>query len=129
MTTNLLSGNNPDYTIHKLVTASIFLIHGCFRIYDGGVNGFGGYLESNGIPFGVLVAWGITLFEIVSFFMIMSGRYVKYFVLGLMVHQTTAIIILHFNEGWFVVGGGRNGMEYSVLILASLFSIWWNERK
>ena len=27
------------------------------------------------------------------------------------------IALVHFPEGWFVVGAGRNGMEYSVLLI------------
>ena len=30
------------------------------------------------------------------------------------------ILLVHAPEGWFVVGAGRNGMEYSVLLIASL---------
>jgi putative oxidoreductase len=28
------------------------------------------------------------------------------------------IILVHAKEGWFVVGAGRNGVEYSVLLIA-----------
>lgn len=27
------------------------------------------------------------------------------------------IILVHFKEGWFVVGGGRNGVEYNLLLI------------
>ena len=30
------------------------------------------------------------------------------------------IILVHAAEGWFVVGLGRNGMEYSVLLIGCL---------
>lgn len=33
------------------------------------------------------------------------------------------IVLVHFKEGWFVVGGGRNGMEYNFLLICVLFSI------
>lgn len=35
------------------------------------------------------------------------------------------IILVHRYDGWFVVGGGRNGMEYSVLLISSLFIVAW----
>lgn len=33
------------------------------------------------------------------------------------------ILLVHAREGWFVVGGGRNGMEYSVLLISSLIAL------
>ena len=33
------------------------------------------------------------------------------------------IIMVHFQEGWFVVGGGRNGMEYNFLLICALVYI------
>ena len=38
----------------------------------------------------------------------------------LMLVYATGIALLHAHEGWFVVGAGRNGSEYSVLLIASL---------
>ena len=37
------------------------------------------------------------------------------------------IILVHLREGWFVVGGGRNGVEYSVL-LVSIFLVQHDTR-
>ena len=31
--------------------------------------------------------------------------------------------MVHAPNGWFVVGAGRNGAEYSVLIIASLVAV------
>jgi hypothetical protein len=36
------------------------------------------------------------------------------------------IALVHAPEGWFVVGLGRNGMEYSVLLISSLLLIGVN---
>ena len=35
------------------------------------------------------------------------------------------IVLVHAPSGWFVVGGGRNGMEYSVLLIAVLLAQAW----
>ena len=32
----------------------------------------------------------------------------------------TGVAMIHAKEGWFVVGAGRNGMEYSLLLIGSL---------
>ena len=31
--------------------------------------------------------------------------------------------MVHFREGWFVVGGGRNGFEYSVLLIVCFAAV------
>ena len=33
---------------------------------------------------------------------------------------TMGVVLIHAAEGWFVVGAGRNGMEYSLLLIGSL---------
>jgi len=33
------------------------------------------------------------------------------------------IVTVHFQEGWFVVGAGRNGMEFSFILIAVLLAI------
>ena len=33
------------------------------------------------------------------------------------------IVFVHFKEGWFVVGGGRNGVEYNLLLIVVLVYI------
>ncbi len=39
----------------------------------------------------------------------------------LIVHGVARIV--HGREGWFVVGAGRNGMEYSVLLITVLAAV------
>lgn len=31
--------------------------------------------------------------------------------------------MVHLKDGWFVIGGGRNGIEYNVLLVAAISSI------
>jgi putative oxidoreductase len=35
------------------------------------------------------------------------------------------IFILHIKDGWYVVGGGRNGVEFNVLLIAALLTIMY----
>jgi len=37
------------------------------------------------------------------------------------------IVLVHFKEGWFVVGGGRNGWEYNFLLIFVLLAILFPE--
>jgi len=34
-------------------------------------------------------------------------------------------VLVHYPDGWFVVGAGRNGMEYSMMLLAGLIAVAW----
>ena len=38
-------------------------------------------------------------------------------------------VLVHLPAGWFVVGLGRNGMEYSVLLIACLLLVGWQHRR
>jgi len=42
-----------------------------------------------------------------------------------MVILCTGIILIHAPEGWFVVGPGRGGVEYSVILVVCLFAVLW----
>lgn len=34
-------------------------------------------------------------------------------------------VLVHYPAGWFVVGAGRNGMEYSALLIVGLLAVAW----
>jgi putative oxidoreductase len=104
----------------RVAVAILLGIHGVFRAVTGGAWLFGEYLSATGIPFGAGVAWAITIFEIIAAGLLAAGKFVRLVVPGYAVILTGGIIMVHGREGWFVVGGGRNGVEYSVLLLVSL---------
>jgi putative oxidoreductase len=110
-------------TFLRIVIAGIMISHGCMRTYLDSVWGFGEFLASKGIPFGPFVAWGLTVFEILGGSILMAGRFVKPIALIFAVHLTTGIFFVHLPNGWFVVGAGRNGIEYSVLLVASFLTV------
>ncbi len=33
--------------------------------------------------------------------------------------------MVHFRKGWFVVGGGRNGVEFNFLLIFTIFYIMY----
>ena len=113
----------------RYAIALIFLTHGITRIRIDGVEGFGEFLASNGFPAGVAIAWGITIFELAGASLLaldIGARVVAaLFVLELL----CGIALVHFSEGWFVVGAGRNGFEYSFLLIVSLLTIILSDSK
>ena len=99
-------------TIGLLIT-----IHGIYRILAGGVAPFGEFLDGSGVPLGTMVAWLITVVESVGGPALMLGFLVTPLCAWFAVELTFGIILVHAGSGWFVVGGGRNGMEFSVLLI------------
>lgn len=112
----------------RIAVATLLFIHGAYRIYDGGVPGFGEWLGSQGLPLGVVIAWTVTIMELVATVVLASGRFVPQLALYFSLVLTAGIILVHGKEGWFVVGGGRNGMEYSVLLIVVLLATAWADR-
>ncbi|HWA17241.1 MAG TPA: DoxX family protein [Gemmatimonadales bacterium] len=112
----------------RVGVATLLFIHGAYRIYDNGPPGFGDWLASQGLPFGLVIAWGVTIMEVVGTLVMASGRFVPYLALYFTTVLTAGIVLVHGKEGWFVVGGGRNGMEYSVLLILALLVTAYADR-
>lgn len=109
--------------------AALLFIHGAARVYSGGVAPFGGFLDAVGLPFGIAIAWGVTLFELLATPLLAWGRWVAPISLAFSLIYACGIWLVHAPAGWFVVGLGRNGMEYSVLIILCLLANAWAHRK
>ena len=110
-------------TIVRVAAAAMMVIHGTFRIFAGGVVPFGGFLGSQGLPAGVAVAWLLTIVEIAGGILLIAGRFVRPLCAWFALELLAGIALVHFREGWFVVGGGRNGFEYSVLLIVCFAAV------
>ena len=110
-------------TFLRVVVAVLMIVHGLARIYLGIVDDFGTFLTANNFPLGFYLAWAITLFEIIGGISLAVGYYVAPLAIIFAVHMFAGILLVHLKEGWFVVGAGRNGVEYSVLLIAAFITI------
>ena len=82
------------------------------------------YLNQIGFaPFGLPLAWVIKLSHVVSAFCLLFEKYVKWASIVTILILLTGIVLIHFEEGWFVVGGGRNGLEFNFLLIFALLTI------
>ena len=115
----------------RLVLAGLIAAHGWARWLSGGVAPFGEWLDSLGFPLGFWLAAGITAFEILGTPLLALGRWVSALCLVYCGIYAVGIALVHWPAGWFVVGLGRNGMEYSVLLIVALAAqawVWWPQR-
>jgi putative oxidoreductase len=111
----------------RFAVAIILLTHSVFAIFNNGINDFGNlYLNQIGFaPFGVYIAWLIKLSHVIAAVLLILNKYIKLAGFVTIFVLIMGIILVHFQEGWFVVGGGRNGMEYNFLLIAALLAIMY----
>ena len=107
----------------RVVIAAVLFVHGAARISYGTVDGFGDFLGSQGFPLGFYVAWAITIFELIASVLLAAGFYTWILALLFATELAVGIFLVHRHDGWFVVGHGRNGMEFSAVMIAALLAI------
>ena len=107
----------------RAATAALLIIHGVARAWLGIVDDFGVVLNTWGFPAGFALAWTITLVEIAGGALLAAGFFVLPLCVWFAFQLVMGIYLIHGRAGWFVVGAGRNGMEYSVLLLVCLLVI------
>ncbi|MBB4807906.1 putative oxidoreductase [Chryseobacterium defluvii] len=105
--------------------ALILIMHSVPPIITGSVNSFGkDYLDSMGFaPVGIYLAWAVKLTHLISVVFLVMNRYLKPLAFANIVIFITGIIMIHGAEGWYVVGGGKNGVEFNFLLIACFLSL------
>ena len=107
--------------------AALLLAHGVARIWLGGVWPFGVWLNGQGIPFGAAIAVFVTAWELAATSLLAFGpkRWLSPICTVFITIYACGIWLVHAPAGWFVVGAGRNGSEYSVLLILCLAILAW----
>jgi putative oxidoreductase len=113
------------FLVLRVAIAGLLAAHGWARMLAGGVQPFGDWLDGLGFPLGLAIAWGVTVLEIVGTPLLAFGRWVTWLCLAFIPVYAAGAILVHWPAGWFVVGLGRNGMEYSVLLIVCLGALAW----
>ena len=113
----------------RIAAASILIIHPIGGLRDpAGLNDLGLYFSSIGFPFGVPLVWGAMFLQIASSLALLARRFVIPGCIGHMIVLGTGICLFHFPH-WFVigpdnvVGPGKEGVEYSILLVTCFVSI------
>ena len=113
--------------ILRAAVAILLLTHSIFGMFNNGINDFGNlYLNQIGFaPAGVFLAWSIKLSHVIAAILLLINKFIKPAAVVTILVLLAGIILVHFKEGWFVVGGGRNGMEYNFLLICVLLAIMY----
>lgn len=113
--------------ILRLGVAIILLMHSIPGIFNNGINDFGNlYLNQVGFaPLGLPLAWAIKISHILAACCILVEKYTMPAAGMTILVLIAGIIMVHFQEGWFVVGGGRNGVEFNFLLILVLLTIMY----
>ncbi len=124
---DLTSRDRPLIAL-RIAVACLLGVHGFYRAISGGVSGFASFLTSTGFPLALSLAWTITVFEMAGSLCLLAGRFVRVVIPGFVLILSIGIALVHAREGWFVVGGGRNGVEYSLLLITTLLVLYASSR-
>ncbi|HET6227084.1 MAG TPA: DoxX family protein [Bacteroidia bacterium] len=115
---------HPTFLL-RFALSVVFAAHSVRTILDGSVNDFGKlYLNEAGFaPFGLLLAWIIKLTHLISVPLLLINKYLKPVCIANLFILVVGIFMVHLKEGWFVVGGGRNGVEFNFVLIFMLLTI------
>lgn len=113
------------YLIIRIAVIIILLMHSIPGMFNNGINDFGNlYLGPLGFGrAGIFVAWAIKLSHIAAVICFIMNRYVKLAGSITIFILIMGMVMIHANEGWYVVGGGRNGVEFNVLLIAAILQL------
>jgi putative oxidoreductase len=116
--------SHPTFLLRLAVSVILFM-HSVPTIIQGTILDFGNlYLNQIGFaPFGVYLACAIKLTHVIAIPLLLLNKYVRPVAIANIFILIMGIIMIHGAEGWFVVGGGRNGVEFNFLLIFSLLTI------
>lgn len=117
-------GLNPELglTILRVVLGVIWIAHGVPKL-TGGIEGTEALFAQLGVPAPLLAAWFVALLESLGGLLLLIGWLVTPVALLLSVEMLVGIIILHAPNGFYVIGSGHDGIEFSLLLIASMLAL------
>lgn len=107
----------------RIGVSVLMMAHGFQRLYYNTVSDFGDFLNAKGFLIGPVLAWSITLFELIGGLLLALGKFTRWICFAWMIVITMGIILVHAQNGWFVVGPSTGGVEYSILLLLALITL------
>jgi uncharacterized membrane protein YphA (DoxX/SURF4 family) len=116
--------NRQALTILRLTLSLVLFLHGWHRIIEGFVPGLAEGIGTR-FPFGLFLAWVVTLMEAVGAPIYALGRFRFPMSVFYVFVYSMAIWMHHARFGWFVSGSDKDGCEFPVLLVAGFVCIAW----
>ena len=122
---------NAQNLVLRWALATILFMHSIPGMFNNGINDFGNlYLNQAGFdPFGVYLAWAIKLSHVAAGILFLTNKYIKWAAWPTLFILVVGIFMVHLENGWFVVGGGQNGVEFNFLMIAVNVHLLIDDRK
>jgi putative oxidoreductase len=114
--------NNLDRTfLLRFGLMVIMIMHGLPPFIEMSVIDFGNALtEAFGFGFiGVPMAIMIKLIHVVTIAALLLNKYLKPLAILNIIIFIMGIVLIHWRHGWYVVGGGSEGVEFNFLLIFS----------
>ena len=102
----------------RFPVAFILIMHSLPGIFKGTIPSFGEYLDQSGYaPMGIFLAWVIKLSHVVAAVCLVTDRYVRWAAIVTIAVLVMGIVMVHAANGWYVAGGGTNGVEFNFILI------------
>ncbi len=117
--------------ILRIPLSIILIMHSVPGMFNDGINMFGKmFLDPLGFaPFGIYLAWLIKLSHLAAAIALLLNKYLKPAIWITIFILVVGIFTVHIKSGWFVVGGGSNGVEYNFLLISVLLYLYFQNSK
>lgn len=111
----------------RFAMAVVMFMHSVPSIITGDVFAFGSnFLASEGFGIlGIPLAIVIKSVHLFSVYALLANRFLKPIAILNIGILIAGIIMIHGAEGWYVVGGGRNGIEFNFILIFVFLSFWF----
>jgi putative oxidoreductase len=113
----------------RLVLCAIIFTHGSHRLMEGSIPILGQILGQIGFPAGLVLAHLVNLAETGGTVLLALRMGVVPVCSVLCLIYATGIALFHGRAGFFVVGPGHDGWEYSALLIACFAVVAWDHRR
>lgn len=107
----------------KLAVCAIVLTHGVHRYLYGEIRGLATALAGFGFPFPLVQAHLVNLAETGGVLLIALGILVRPICAILILIFATGVVLIHWQLGFFILGPGEGGWEFSALLIACFTAV------
>ena len=126
---NIFSKHSAGPDLLRIVLCLLIFTHGAYRFYEGSTPILGQILAEEGFPFGTFLAYAVNVAETGGAFLLAFRLLVipvSFLLTGI---YFMGVMLFHRHSGFFVVGPGTGGWEYSALLITCLLATAWENRK